>query len=61
MHVKYLQIYFLGNMEEQLDRRQKINIAVKKATLYDFQHLLHEHHALVRLLMTALERMPNDD
>ena len=58
---KFLQIYFMGNMEEQLDRRQEINTAVKRATLHDLQHLLHEHHALVRLFMTALERMPNDD
>ncbi|XP_046869079.1 uncharacterized protein LOC124461606 [Drosophila willistoni] len=36
----------MGNMKEQLDRRLV---------------LLHEHHALVRLFKSALERMPNDD
>lgn len=51
----------MGNMEEQLDRRQEINTAMKRAILQDLQQLLHEHHALVRLFKTALERMPNDD
>lgn len=58
---KFLQIYFMGNMEEQLDRRQEINTAMKRAILQDLQQLLHEHHALVRQFKTALERMPNDD
>lgn len=58
---KFLQIYFMGNMEEQLDRRQGINTATKRAILQDLQQLLHEHHALVRLFKTALERMPSDD
>lgn len=59
----------MGNMEEQLDRRQEINAqnkkwinaAMKRAILQDLQQLLHEHHVLVRLFKTALERMPNDD
>lgn len=60
-HHKFLQIYFMGNMEEQLDRRQGINTATKRAILQDLQQMLHEHHALVRLFKTALERMPSDD
>lgn len=48
-------------MEEQLDRRQEINRAMKRAILQGLQQLLHEHHALIRLFKTALERMPNDD
>ncbi|XP_041449946.1 uncharacterized protein LOC121404477 [Drosophila obscura] len=58
---KFLQIYFMGNMEEQLDRRQGINTATKRAILQDLQQMLQEHHALVRLFKTALERMPSDD
>ncbi|XP_050340249.1 uncharacterized protein LOC126766536 [Bactrocera neohumeralis] len=48
-------------MEKQLDRRQEINTATKRAILQDLQQMLHEHHALVRLFKTALERMPSDD
>lgn len=51
----------MGNMEEQLDRREEINTAMKRAILRDLQQLLHEHHALVSLFKTALERMPNND
>ncbi|XP_054091748.1 uncharacterized protein LOC128923513 [Zeugodacus cucurbitae] len=58
---KFLQIYFMGNMEEQLDRRLGINAGMKRAILQDLQCLLHEHHALVRLFKSALERMPNYD
>ncbi|XP_034140491.1 uncharacterized protein LOC117591365 [Drosophila guanche] len=58
---KFLQIYFMGNMEKQLDRRQRINTATKRAILQDLPQMLHEHHALVRLFKTALERMPSDD
>lgn len=58
---KFLQIYFMGNMDEQVDRRQEINRTMKRVILHDLQQLLHEQHALVRLFKTALERMPNDD
>ncbi|GBP49808.1 ATP-dependent DNA helicase pif1 [Eumeta japonica] len=58
---KFLQIYFMGNIEEQLDRRQEIHRTMKRVILHDLQQLLHEQHALVRLFKTALERMPNDD
>jgi len=51
----------MGNMEEQLDRRLGINAGMKRAIIQDLQCLLHEHHALVRLFKSALERMPNDD
>ncbi|XP_037959155.1 uncharacterized protein LOC119688554 [Teleopsis dalmanni] len=51
----------MGNMMEQLERRQEINTAMKIAILQDLQQLLHEHHALVRLFKTALERMPHDN
>ncbi|CAH0397640.1 unnamed protein product [Chilo suppressalis] len=48
-------------MEEQLDRRLAINAGMKRAILQDLQCLLHEHHALVKLFKSALDRMPNDD
>ncbi|GBP95661.1 hypothetical protein EVAR_67867_1 [Eumeta japonica] len=50
----------MGNTEE-LDRRREINAGMKRGILQDLQQLLHEHHALVRLFKSALERMPNND
>ncbi|GBP12557.1 hypothetical protein EVAR_10226_1 [Eumeta japonica] len=46
---------------EQLDRRQAINTLMKRAILQDLQQMLHEHHTLIRLFKTTLERMPNGD
>ncbi|CAH2103518.1 unnamed protein product [Euphydryas editha] len=54
----------MGNVEEQLDRRQEINTTMKRAILQDLQQLLHKRHAFIysfRLFKTALERMLNDD
>ena len=51
----------MGNMEEQLDQRQTINTAMKRVILKDLQELIHEHHALINLFKTALDRMPSDD
>ena len=48
-------------MEEQLNRHEEINPAMKKTILHDLQQLLCEHNALVKLFRTALERMPNND
>ncbi|KAG8292814.1 hypothetical protein J6590_030269 [Homalodisca vitripennis] len=48
-------------MEEQLDRRHEINTATKRTVLSDLQCFLDEHHALIRLFKTALERLPSDD
>ncbi|CAH4036598.1 unnamed protein product [Pieris brassicae] len=58
---KFLQIYFMGNMKEQYNRRDEINAVTKKAILRNLQQLIHEHHVLVMKLKTALERMPRDD
>lgn len=43
----------------ELDRRQEINAASKRAILQELQRLLY--YALTRLFKNALERMPNDD
>jgi len=58
---QFVQIYFMGNMEKQLDRRQTISTAVKRQILQDLQQLLHQHHALLRLFKSGLERLPSDD
>ncbi|XP_046869082.1 uncharacterized protein LOC124461612 [Drosophila willistoni] len=55
---KFLQIYFMGNMEEQFDRRLGINAGMKREIIQALQCLLH---ALVRLFKSALECTPNDD
>lgn len=51
----------MGNMEEELDRRQTLNNTMRRVILGDLQELIHEHNALVRLFKTALQRMPSDE
>lgn len=48
----FLQIYFMGNMQEQLDRRGEINAGMKRA-IQDLQQLVHKHQAFVRLCFRA--------
>lgn len=58
---KFLQIYFVGNSDTEIDQRCAINRAMKRQIIGELQELLHEHNALVRLFKTALEDMPSDD
>lgn len=51
----------MGNMEEELDRRQTLNNTMRRVILGDLQELIHEHNALVRLFKTALQRTQSDE
>lgn len=58
---KFLQIYFVGNLAIELDKRCAIFTATKREIIGQLQNLLHEHNELVRLLKTALDTMHSDD
>jgi len=58
---KFLQIYFLGNSDHEINQRCAISRAVKREIIAQLQPLLHEHNQLVTLFKTALEMMPSDD
>lgn len=58
---KFLQIYFLGNSTDAIDRRCNIFENVRRSIIRDLQEFLHEENELVKLFLTAIERMPNDD
>ncbi|XP_044592333.1 uncharacterized protein LOC123270358 [Cotesia glomerata] len=58
---KFLQIYFLGNSDSEINRRCTVNRTVKRKIITQLQQLLHEHNQLVKLFKTALEMMPSDD
>lgn len=58
---KFLQIYFLGNSEAEVNQRCAINHAAKREIILQLQQLLHEHNQLIRLFKTALEMMPSDN
>lgn len=58
---KFLQIYFIGNDNDEVEQRCAIFRATKREIIAELQQLLHEHNELVKLFKTALDMMPSDD
>lgn len=58
---KFLQIYFMGDDNAELDQRCGISTKTKREVIEELQTFFHEHNQLVRLFKTALDRMPSDD
>ncbi|XP_070143035.1 uncharacterized protein [Drosophila kikkawai] len=58
---KFLQIYFIGDSEVELNHRCAIFTATKREIIQQLQNLLHEHNELVRLFKTALDIMHYDE
>ncbi|UYV78242.1 hypothetical protein LAZ67_16000650 [Cordylochernes scorpioides] len=57
----FLQIYFMGNTDDQVNQRCKFNSSTNQEIVSILQNLLDQHNELVRLFKTAIERMPTDD
>lgn len=58
---KFLQIYFMGDENSEVNRRcQNIN-GVERDTVLKIQRMLHEHNNLINTFKTALERMPGEE
>lgn len=58
---KFLQIYFIGNSNDQVNQRCGINKATKREIVESLQNLFHEHNELIKLFKTAIEQMPSDN
>lgn len=58
---KFLQIYFMGNTDEQIDQRCRFNTGTRREIVAALQTLFDQHNELIRLFRTALEQMPADD
>lgn len=56
----FLQIYFMGNSDIQIDQRYSIIPNVNREIVRSLQQMLHEKSNLVRMFKNALERMPNN-
>ncbi|GFT49848.1 helitron_like_N domain-containing protein [Trichonephila clavipes] len=57
---KYLQIYFMGYTDEQINRRCQMNVSIKREIVAELQNLF-EHNKLIKLFKTVIEQMPSDD
>lgn len=57
---KFLQIYFMGNQDVEVDTRCGHNPTVKRIIVQQLQTFLHENNELVKMFKMALDRMPSD-
>jgi len=58
---QFLQIYFVGNSNDELNRRCAIAPSARRQIILDLQNFFHQHNGLVQLFKTALDRMPSDN
>ncbi|UYV74016.1 hypothetical protein LAZ67_11001852, partial [Cordylochernes scorpioides] len=58
---KYFQIYFMGNTDEQINRRCQLNVSTKREIVAELQNMFEQHNELIKLFKTAFEQMPSDD
>lgn len=58
---KFLQIYFMGDENSEVDRRCQNIQGVERDTVLKIQRMLHDNKILIKTFTTALERMPDED
>ncbi|XP_043661631.1 uncharacterized protein LOC122625608 isoform X2 [Drosophila teissieri] len=58
---QFLQIYFVGNENRELDRRCTIASRVRRQIVSELQTFFHQHNELVQVFKIALDRMPSDN
>nr|XP_029709441.1 uncharacterized protein LOC115255455 [Aedes albopictus] len=57
----FLQIYFMGNIEEQTDQRCRYIRTTEREIVAELEIFFQRHNELVKLFRTALDRMPTDE
>ena len=57
----FLQIYFIGNESDQINRRSALYNRTKEDIIRELQRMLHDHNELIGLFKNALDRMLTDD
>lgn len=58
---RYLQIYFMGDADDQVAQRCQNNTGTKQEIVAQLQQLFHQNNELIRLFKSAIDRMPADD
>jgi hypothetical protein len=58
---QFLQIYFVGNSNDELNRRCAIAPSARRQIILDLQIFFHQHNELVQLFKIALDLMPSDN
>lgn len=58
---KFLQIYFMGDDDVQVDQRCSISPGTKHQIISSLQSFLHQHNSLIKLFKTSIENLPADN
>jgi hypothetical protein len=58
---QFLQIYFVGDEQVEANQRCDAIADTRRDIVFSLQRLLHQHNALVKEFISALERMPTDE
>lgn len=58
---KFLQIYFMGNEETEINQRCKIINGMNREIISNLQRFLHKNNAMVSSFKYALEHMPSHE
>ncbi|XP_061380705.1 uncharacterized protein LOC133319582 [Danaus plexippus] len=58
---KFLQVYFMGDEEAQVDRRSEYVPGVERNTVQKIQKVLHDHNVLVHEFKMAKDRVTSDN
>lgn len=58
---EFLQIYFIGDEDQEADRRCAISSNARRDIVAQIQTMLHQNNELVRTFKTAMDHMPTDN
>ncbi|XP_044729175.1 uncharacterized protein LOC123292526 [Chrysoperla carnea] len=58
---KFLQVYFIGNEEQEIDQRCTNFNGLRREIIQDVQRILHKYNQLIYIFKTTLDRMISDD
>lgn len=58
---KFLQVYFMGNCQQEFNRRCHIAQGMNQEIIKNLQTFFHAHNQLFKLFKIALDRMPSDE
>lgn len=58
---KFLQVYFIGDEQNEVNRRCQYIEGVERETILKIQRMLHSHKVLVKIFKSAIDNWPSDN
>ncbi|GFX94405.1 ATP-dependent DNA helicase [Trichonephila clavipes] len=57
---KFLQVYFMGDEQNEVNRRCQYIEGVERETVLKIQQMLHSHNVLLKIFKSAIDNWPSD-